>query len=344
MIPLPVLVDGAVALLVLWLALSSWIVLGRARHDRVNRLTARDAAWLADSRLTALGFARRRLWRVAEGVGGPAAVTAARELVRRESGKLLRRTARGGLGQTRALRVLARGGSRLAFDALRAARAGGRPEVIAAVVAITAELDTPQADELLLDVLVGGDYPRSRTATELAPRAQRLVVPLLRLARHPDPAVRYWTLMLLVNVAPQPAVLIAAVDAVSDPDAQVRGAAARLLGACNSSEAQFALRSLLTDGVFFVRAHAARAVGEIAAQPLAGEVAALLSDESWWVRAAARESLLALGDAGFAAAVGVLNDEDRFARDGAADVVFGFERLRSATGETSSQLLERLVG
>jgi hypothetical protein len=60
---------------------------------------------------------------------------------------------------------------------------------------------------------------------------------------------------------------------------------------------------------------------------LAGDVAALLADTNWWVRASAKESLLALGADGFRAALVALEHPDRFARDGALEIVVAPEHL-----------------
>jgi HEAT repeat protein len=142
--------------------------------------------------------------------------------------------------------------------------------------------------------------------------------------------VRYWALMLLRGVASDVRAAAAAVAAAMDPVGSVRAAAARLLGAGGSAGVQPAVRALLADEVFFVRAHAARAAGEIAATQLAGDVALLLSDRNWWVRAAAKESLLMLGQHGMWAASTMLRSEDRFAREGAAEVVASFRLNRAS--------------
>jgi HEAT repeat protein len=224
------------------------------------------------------------------------------------------------------LRVLTRGGSRFAFSLLRTAYVDGTPDVRAAVVAITSEQSAPAADDLLLDILVTGAHPRSRTATELAPRARRLLPDLLELTVDDDPVVRYWALMLLREAASDERVKIAAVDASVDSSGTVRAAAARVLGGTGAHDVQHVVRALLADEVFFVRAHAARAVGEIGAEPLARDVAALLADANWWVRAAAKESLFLLGESGLHAATQMLEDTDGFARDSAREVVSAFRR------------------
>jgi HEAT repeats len=324
MLPTNSLVAAVAALGAAWLCLTAWVIGGRLLTERNRRRCEADAGVLASGRASVRSFRSRRLWRLADGDLGAVSARAASELVRRDSPALLRKARRRGFGRVGALRVLARGRSHAAFAALREARADARPEVTAAVVAITAEIDTPSADRLLLELLVAGDHPRSRTATELVPRAPRLVDQLLALVAHADPAVRYWALMLLRHAAPDPRIARAAVLSSTDPEPLARGAAARALGAAGSAEQLHVLRALLADEVFFVRAHAARAVGEIGAYILAAEVAALLGDESWWTRAAAKESLLALGPAGLEAAEAMASDLDRFARDGAAEVVNGF--------------------
>jgi HEAT repeat protein len=325
MVPLWLILDATVALLVLWLALAAWVVGARVQHDRLVRLRRRDAALLTGGADPAR-WSRRRLWRMADGDRLPGIGEAAHELVSRDRARL-RRTANGhGQGRSHALRVLTRGGSPFAFRLLRGALDTGDAELRAAIVAIAAEQQTPAADDLLLQILVDGSHPRSRTATELTPRARRLTPTLVDLADHVEPEVRYWALMLLRAASDKPGVKAAAVRCSGDPSGTVRSAAARLLGATRAVDVQLVLRELLADEVFFVRSHAARAVGEVGAVSLADDVAALLADTSWWVRAAAKESLFLLGDSGLEAATEMLEGEDDFARDGAREVVSAFRR------------------
>jgi HEAT repeat protein len=286
---------------------------------------------------------RRRLYNVAAGGRRHPAEIAAHELVRRDPNRLVGEASKAGFSRTEALRVLVRGGAPSAFEELGLARREGDADVIAVTVAIAGEAEGREADGFLLDVLVEGDNPRSRTADQLMPRIRGIVPELLDLVDHGDPAVRYWSLMLLATAEPSPAVLGAAVDASTDPDAQVRSGAARALGRYAPAEVMLALRRLLGDDVFFVRAHAARAVAESGAGSLANEVARLLADQNWWVRAAAKESLLRLGRSGLEAAISTLDSDDRFARDSAGEVILGFERSEAA-GEVSEALLEQVAG
>jgi hypothetical protein len=326
MVPTWLILGSTVVLLVLWLALAAWVVGARVRHDRLVRLRRRDAG-LLELGVDPRRWRRRRLRRTAGGDATPGAAAAARELVRREGPRLRRRAQRRNRhDRGHALRVLTRGGSRFSFDLLRTAYANGTPDVRAAVVAIAAEQERPEADELLLDILVTGAHPRSRTATEVAPRARRLLPELVTLSGDHEPEVRYWALMLLRHVADDDRAKAAAVAGSVDPVGTVRGASARVLGASRAHDVQHVLRALLADDVFFVRAHAARAVGEIGAEALAPDIAALLADTNWWVRAAAKESLFTLGESGLEAATAMLENEDGFARDSAREVVSSFRR------------------
>ncbi|MGN6798309.1 MAG: HEAT repeat domain-containing protein [Gaiellaceae bacterium] len=325
MVPTWLIFSATVVLFVLWLALAAWVVGARLSHDRLIRVRRRDARLLLDG-ADATRWSRRRLWRTADGEFLPGTAEAARELVSRDGARLRRAATGNGHDRSHALRVLTRGGSTFAFRLLRSALDSEQEEVRAAIVAIAAEQQTPAADDLLLKILVEGSHPRSRTATELAPRAPRLAADLMKLTDHPEPEVRYWALMLLREAPGKPGVKATAVRCSTDPSGTVRSAAARLLGATRATDVDRVLRALLADEIFFVRAHTARAVGEVGAEGLADEVATLLADTSWWVRAAAKESLFLLGDSGLEAATEMLQAADGFARDGAREVVSAFRR------------------
>ncbi len=325
MVPVSVIAGVTLALFLLWLALAAWVVVARVEDDRRRRLRAADGALLAAG-ADPSRWRRRRLERVADGEQLSGAAEAARELVRRNPRRLRRLARERTFRRTHALRVLTRADAHFVYGLLRSALASGSHDVRGAVVAIAAEQRTPAADSLLLDVLVSGVHPRSRTATELVPRAARLRDDLLALTAHDDPEVRYWALMLLRGTSSDPRTKAAAVRASADAAGTIRSAAARVLGSTGSADVQPVLRALLGDDTFFVRAHAARAVAELGAEQLAGDIAALLADPSWWVRAAAKESLLSLGRSGLDAALGMLHADDAFARDGAAEVASAFRR------------------
>jgi len=193
---------------------------------------------------------------------------------------------------------------------------------------LTAELPTRGADLLLLDVLVAGRHPRSRTATELEPRSARIRNELVQLSEHPEATLRFWAVTLLGRDPGDVLVASAVALRASDLDPSVRAAAAEALVQVDREVSAPILRRLLDDSVFYVRAHAARGIGEANLDELAGDVVPLLADSNWWVRAAAKESLLALAAVGFRAAVAALEHADRFARDGALEIVVGSVHLQ----------------
>ena len=303
----------------LWLTLSCWVLVDRAGFDRRDRLTRTDAARLAQGQR----LGGRRLRRIARsGLGAPA-VLAARALVDRQHDALMRAAARTGSGaaRLRALEIFALTGSDEAVGLLAAALREPSPTLTAAAVGLAAEIDSPAADALLLEVLIEGRHPRSRTATELEARAPRLRTELVALAEDSDAVLRYWALTLLARAPIDEGVQESACRHTGDGDPRVRGAAVRLLGRSDDPRVLDPVRLLLDDEVFYVRAHAARSIGALGGVRFAGEVAELLGDANWWVRAAARSTLVALGPAGAAAALDTLESADRFARDGARDVI-----------------------
>jgi hypothetical protein len=93
----------------------------------------------------------------------------------------------------------------------------------------------------------------------------------------------------------------------------------------------------------FVRAHACRAAGRLGGAAVAPRLLPLLGDDAWWVRAAAKDTLAALGRDVAPLLVPMLESSDRFARNGAAEVLQDVgvvdELLRTQPG---SPLLERI--
>ena len=326
-----------------WVALAAWIIGDRLFHDRRVARTERDARALAPGKHEPSRYSWRRLSQVADGPYGGSSTIAARELVRRNEWRLVSAALKPGFARTHALRELVRGGSERAFPLMRAARAAGESDVVAATIAIAGGIDTTESNRFLLDVLIAGDIARSRTADQLVPRVPRIVPELLALAGDQKAPVRYWAVMLLGWAPPSAEVRAVGVEASADPDEQVRAAAARLLGSCHEPLLRLALRGLLADEVFFVRAQAARSIAESHAHSLAPDVAGLLADRNWWVRAAAKEALLSLGKEGLDAAAAMLHSEDSFVRDGATEVVLA-AAMWDAGEDVSAQLLEEAAG
>lgn len=317
-----VLLVAACSLSMCWVTIASWLLGARYIHDRSLLRRDSDVEGLSSGNLAVRDLTMRRLRPVALGMSSPGATTAARALVCLQQSALLRRAAgsRRKGARLRALTILVRAESPSAVGLLRAAITES-PTLAASALRLASELGTRAADMLLLDVLIEGKHPRSRTATELEPRATSIRGELLELASHPEAGLRFWAVTLLSSGAGDSSTASAVAWRASDVDPTVRAAAAEALGKVESGLSRPILRRLLEDDAFFVRAHAARGVGEGRMTDLAVDVLPLLADTNWWVRAAAKESLLSLGADGFRAAVAALGHDDSFARDGALEIV-----------------------
>ena len=181
-----------------------------------------------------------------------------------------------------------------------------------------------RADELAAQLLVGAlvEWPtgRARVATELERQPRGHVGPLLEeLLADGPPDVRFWALQVIWRSGSSLS-WAAIAELQDDPSPNVRAALAEGLPVFYRRPA-IALRRLLADEEWYVRIHAARSLGEAGVTRAAPAVAELLRDPSWWVRDAAEKALVALGPAGVREALRLLDDDDPFARDSAAEVL-----------------------
>ena len=333
-----VLLLATAILFVCWIVLAAWVLVERALHDRLEEQSRLDIEAFDAGRLDLGGIARRRLVRLALGRDSPAARAAARVvLAADESGVLARARMPGNdNGRLHALTILVRGELPYAVGLIRRAVREGDVALNTSLLRLGAELEPGVADTLMLDILLVGAHPRSRTATELGPRTSRLIQELSALASHDDPALRYWAIMLLRDETSEAAAALAVTSRAGDRDANVRAAVAEALGGIEVRIARPLLRKLLRDEAFFVRAHAARAVARSGDGALAAELRPLLADRNWWVRAAAKDALLQLGDDGLDVARATLDDDDRFARDGALEIILSSGRLPELVSESEA--------
>lgn len=274
-----------------WLALSLTVVVGRVRHDRRRR--ERDEG--------AIG-ARR-----------------ARTLLRRARAH---RTQGGGWRRAAALVELARVGHpharrHLYARALQSEDAEVREATVRGLGALASQ--RPWAVDLLVEALEEERAPRSRVAAQLEALAPRPGWRLERLLGDDRPAVRYWGAMLLARY---PTIGGDALRRLTvDADPSVRRAAVESLGTRCDREALALVLRRLDDDVMYVRAHACRAAGAIGGMAVAAHLIPLLADEAWWVRDAAKDTLTALGPDVAPLLEPVLDSPDRFARNGAAEVL-----------------------
>lgn len=224
---------------------------------------------------------------------------------------------RSGWKRVSALHILFGAGYADIMPLLESAIESRNPETVGAAVAILGHLHDVSAARLLIATLVHRRYPASRIATHLDLFPLPLAAELEPLLRDPSPVVRYWGVTLLSRYDKGREVAALA----DDPDDQVRKAVAESLGAMETPDSAGVVVRLLRDASWIVRAHAARALGDLQRVDHAGGIARLLADNEWWVRLAARESLVTLGDDVVPVVLSYLEHPDRFARNGAAEIL-----------------------
>ena len=218
-----------------------------------------------------------------------------------------------------ALRILARSGSATALPLLRVALTDPDEDVVNAAVVTLGGIPQQSAAALLVDALRRGGGSRVATQLEHFPlEIPHLLVPLLR---DWDARARYWAVKLLARYRDVPGLPLEIATLGGDEDPGVRAAVAETLGTIGGPAAVAVVLPLLDDPVPFVRAHAARALGAQGEPELAAVVARLLSDDEWWVRTGAKQALTTLGHDATGFVLPHLESPDRFARNGAAEVL-----------------------
>jgi len=294
-----------------WIALSSAVVLGRARYDRRMR----------HPRSTALTS------RTAE------------RLVRRVRSRP--RTEWGRWRRVSALQRLERAHHPAVPRLVTLVLDDEDPRIAAAALRTLGDIGDDWAIDILIDALRRGHGSRSRIAAELEALAPAPGLRLVPLMRDWDPVVRFWGATLL---RPYDGVADATlIELTWDPDPNVRAAVVETLGSRTGRAVGTALLARLDDSEWFVRVHAARAAGHVVGAEAAPSLVQLLADERWWVRTAAKDALRGLGTDAVPSLLSVLAHDDLFARNGAAEVLqdIGFVDFL-ALDNPRSPLLERI--
>jgi HEAT repeat protein len=322
------------ALVLLWVGVSAYVVVTRALFDlaglsfhTARRVLDRRLARGASAEDALAGLPRRTLAGIAADASTPLPIAeaAARRLVARRRGRLLRqaRSHRSDTDKWRrlaALRILSLSGSKIAKPELARALHDKDPDVIGGAVAILGGRDDAESARMLVNALREGRYSRSRIAAQLDAFRTPITDLLRPLLDDPDPGVRQWGATLLGRYA-DPEIELELATLIVDDDPQVRSAVIKSLSANSSRLAAPAAVTALGDPIWFVRVHAARALGRLGKAELAPEIVALLADPQWWVRSAAKESLQELGPRAEPAVLHALKSDDVFVRNGAAEVL-----------------------
>ena len=331
MIPRLILDALLIVVVGIWAALGLAIVIDRRRFDRRTQRSTSLQKRLHLAPGLASGAAREMtLAEFQEMVfsGLPSAVEAslAHQLLARHGEEHLRALAEGTTAadnptRVRALQVLvsaAHEGAHYALD--RCLRSGNR-ELASAAVRMLIRLDDRRAAVVLIDALCDGAYAASRLAAAVdrmsVPRSE-LLAPLLT---HANSTPRFWGVRLAGRLGARewrPRVA----ELTADPDPLVRRAAVETLGAIGEPKDRVLLLVRFLDPVPMVRVHAARASAAFATPEVADSLCELLRDPEWIVRAAARDALQRVGEVATAALTRALWDEDRFAANSAAEVLF----------------------
>jgi HEAT repeat protein len=220
-------------------------------------------------------------------------------------------------------------------------------DIATSAFALLGRMNDPRAGDILLDALTRRQHPASRVAVHLDRCPLDLASRLKPLLQHRDATIRFWAAILLGRYG-EPAVERALAAAADDGDPRVRKAAVESLSRVGDVLATTVAIRLLSDPVAFVRANAARALGRLEQSEAAAKVAPLLGDEDWWVRFAARQALEMMGTDVWRIVFPYLTHQDRFVRNGAAEVFQNLGLLDSlimmeaASDDPSPQKIEML--
>lgn len=348
-----------------FLLVCALVFAGRYGWERRRQQLKRLDVWLRDhaawvSGRTPWSMLERMTLATLQGlVVEPAIAPAARrsiasELLRRLGMARVVAAARAGGGRARdwqriwALRILAHTDSPQFWRIVELALEQGSPEVIGSSIALLGQLADRRAAAILARILRASRFARARIATALEAfpmNVPEIIAPMLD---DEDAHVRYWGALLMRRYPAASGPGNRLVALTSDGDAFVRKAALMTLAVAGGAEASDRARACLDDPAPFVRAQAARTLAALGRTEAAGDIARLLAEKNWWVRLAAKQSLEALGAAAAPAIVPWLSHEDRFARNGAAEVLQNtglFEQLvRAETTLASDVARVELLG
>ncbi len=168
------------------------------------------------------------------------------------------------------------------------------------------------------------DHPTRWTQDRIAAAVEAVGRPamslLIRSLEEGTPQTRTLSAEILAKVGGEEA-LPALRDALRDPHTDVRARAAAALGRLRDKDSLEKLLEALEDTRWEVRSQAAKALGEVEDPAALPQLARALRDPEWWVRANAGEAIRRMGEAGEKELAAMLYDDDRFARETAAQAL-----------------------
>jgi len=209
-------------------------------------------------------------------------------------------------------------GDERSIPTLREALNGRDPDLAYVAGQSLAEYDSARACGCLLRALRTESIPRPLAATLLEGSRYAHAPTLIAQAREVAiPEVRSWVAYLIGRGGDRRAGAWLS-SLARDPEARVRASAAEALARCADAAT---LGRLLADEDWLVRANAARSVGQAGLSELAGRLPPLLHDRAWWVRQSATLALKQLGSTSVSVVRPLLEDDDRFARNKAAEIL-----------------------
>ena len=347
----PLLAPGFAAVATLWLGFSGWVVVDRVRYDRRSRRLASIQRALADPTLAALPALERGA-AVRDMLGRLPTLEVYRMMgnadlppwVREQCGAhalehvglqpmlddaKAHRGARQKWRRISALSALVYARPASIHALLRQALADADADVASAAASVLQRLGDRRAAEILVGGLRASRLPASRIAARLS----RFTIPfddlLVPLLTSPRPEARYWAVTMLRKYHDYGVLVESILPLVDDSDAPVRKAALLTLAAMQAPDLVRLATWRLTDPAPFVRSAALHALAQAGERTpdrtrrsaLATTIAPALADRDWSVRTAAKEALARLGPATWRVVAAQLSSDDRFARNGAAEVL-----------------------
>ncbi len=233
--------------------------------------------------------------------------------------------------RSEAARRLGRIGDERAVPELRELLQDPKEDVREAVLFALGRIGTQDALEAMLDALERGDrWSQEKVAEAVDEAGDESRQVLVGLLRDGNPSRRAFAAEVMGGIGGEEEAVYLE-EALGDEKVDVRARAADSLGKMRHRRSRPALLEALGDPAWEVRAQAVKALGRIGDEKDTAEIVHALRDSEWWVRNNAAAALRDMGEAGEGPLAAALWDENRFARESAAQAL------------EESSVVERLV-